>query len=196
MSVDKDTLEEMMLANNYVIFAPMSERDLRVQWPELSDYEEFRSLKVHDMLFVWWYRCASSPYYNEEDSSKLEKCIDRAYPTEQQRASKLLEFREKLPDNVKVACKRMESFNRTARVENYIQTKMVRDNCKAMLAADVDKMTPEDKEAWAKRAPGLWKLMDETTKTLERGAYGVAAIQDTRINEQDGTLRAFRQSRK
>lgn len=193
---NKKSLEELMLDNRYVIFAPMSERDLRVQWPELSDYEEFRTLKVHDMLFVWWYRCESSPYSDDEDEEKLEKCIERAYPTEQQRAAKLTEFKERLPDTIKVACKRMESFNRTARVENYIQTKMVRDNCKAMLAADTTTMTTEDKEAWAKRAPGLWRLMDETTKTLERGAYGVAAIQDTRINEQDGTLRAFRQGRK
>ena len=180
----------------FVIFAPKSVKDLRIQYPELSEYPEFKSsaIKHHDLLFVWWFRCAASPLHDKEDEDKLEECVRRAYPTEQQRHAKLEEFRDRIPDNLKSAFKRMEVFNLEARVENYVYTRMVRDNCKKMLAEDVEGMSPEDKDAWATRAPKLWKLLDETTTTLERGAYGVSAYEDAILDEADGSLRQFRQT--
>ncbi len=182
----------------YVIFAPKNVKDLRIQYPELKEYPEFSSsnIKIHDLLFVWWFRCSASPLYDLEDDDKLEYCVNKAYPTEQQRQAKLAAFQEGFPDSMKQAFKRMETFNLEARVENYIYTRTVRDNCKAMLSEDVAGMSPEDKDAWATRAPKLWKLLDETTTTLERGAYGVSTIENTMVDEADGTLRAFRSTRR
>ena len=182
----------------YVIFAPKNTKSLLVQYPELKEYPEFLGSKIkdHDLLFVWWFRCSASPLYDKDDNDKLEECVNKAYPTEQQRQAKLAAFQEGFPDPMKQAFKRMETFNLEARVENYIYTRTVRDNCKAMLSENFETMSPEDKDAWATRAPKLWKLLDETTTTLERGAYGVSAIENTMVDEPDGTVRLFRQSRR
>jgi hypothetical protein len=189
---------EKMLERRYLIFAPKNGKDLRVQYPELIEYSEFRpeAIKSHDLLFVWWFRCAASPYYDREDSEKLETCVRIAYPTEQQRESKLKEFKAGFPDNVKSAFKRMESFNLAARIENYLYTQRVRDNCKAMLAVDINTMDIEEQESWSKRAPGIWRLLEETSKALEKGGFGVVEHENTIVDELDGSVKSFRQSRR
>lgn len=198
MSEVENDIIQKMIDRRMLIFAPKNNKDLRTLYPEMMEYREFRpeSIKVHDLLFVWYMRCSTSPYYDIEDDKKLEQCVRAAYPTAQQREIKLAEFKERIPDNIKQAFKRMESFNAAARVENYLYTKMVRDNCKKMLAVDVDLLDDEKKEAWAKLAPNIWKMLNETTKTLESGGFGVVDQEDTNIDEPDGTLRAFRQSRR
>lgn len=192
------SIEERMLERRYLMFAPKGIKDLRVYYPELLEYPEFKSsaIKHNDMLFVWWWACACSPLFDRDDANKLEECVHIAYSNAQQRAAKMAEFSNKIPDNIISAAKRMESFNLHARVENYVQTKTVRDNCNAMLAANMESMNEDEKDAWASRAPKLWKLLEETTKTIERGAFGVSAYEDTNLDEADGTLRAFRNSRK
>jgi hypothetical protein len=189
---------EQMLERRYLIFAPKNGKDLRVQYPELVEYAEFRpeAIKTHDLLFVWWFRCSASPYYDMEDAEKLEPCVRVAYPTEQQRESKLKEFKAQFPDNIKSAFKRMESFNLGARVENYLYTQRVRDNCKAMLAVDINTMDIEEQESWSKRAPAIWRLLEETSKTLEKGGFGVVESDNTIVDELDGSVKSFRQSRR
>lgn len=192
-------LWERMVERRYLLFAPdKSGRDLRSQYPELFEYPEFKShaIKPYDVLFVWWYACASSPIFDQPDAERLEEAVYMSYPSNQMKEAKIGEFRTKMPDNIMAAINRMRSFNQSARIETYIQTKIVRENCTAMLAADVSKMSPDDKEAWAKRAPGLYKLMEETTRAIERGAFGVTVHEDTNLDEADGTLRAFRQTRR
>lgn len=196
-SPDKE-FEARMEDYRRVIFAPRGIKDLRSYYPELFEYPEFKpqAIKHHDLLFVWWYACACSPLYDRDDKEKLEECIHLAYPNAQQRAAKTAEFTHKIPDNIISAAKRMGTFNTHQRIENYIYTRTVRDNCKAMLGQDVSLMDSDEKDAWATRAPKLWKLLEETTRTIERGAFGVSAYEETNLDEADGTLRAFRQSRK
>jgi len=192
-------LWEQMVERRYLIFAPdKSGRDLRAQYPELFDYPEFKShvIKPYDVLFVWWYACASSPIFDRPDAERLEEAAYMAYPSDQMRGSKIGEFRTKMPENIIAAINRMRSFNKAARIETCVQTKIVRENCTAMLAADVRNMNSDEKEAWAKRAPGLYKLMEETTRSIERGAFGVTVQEDTNLDEADGTIRAFRQTRR
>lgn len=192
------TLEERMLEHRYLIFAPKGPKDLRQYYPELLEYPECKpqAIKEADLLFAWWYSCQCSPLYDGEGSAKIEECVHMAYRNAQQRMAKTAEFRNQIPDNVRSAMKRMESFNISSRVQNYIQTKMVRDNCNAMLAADMSLMNEEEKDAWATRAPKLWKLLEETSRTIERGAFGVSSYEETALDEADGTLRTFRNNRK
>lgn len=186
-----------MVDKRYLLYAPKSINDLRVQYPDLRDYPEFgNNLKTHDLLFVWWMRNATSPYYDREDSDKLEDCIKMAYPTDQQRESKLAQFRQGMPEVIKAAFGRMESLNTSVRVENFLYTKQVRDNCKKLLGVNIEAMSPEDQESWSKQALNIWKLLKETSNTLESGGFGVVEQKDTMLDIDDGSVRTFRQSRR
>lgn len=192
------SLEERMLERRYYVFAPKGPKDLRQYYPELMEYPECKpqAIKEADLLFAWWYSCKCSPLYDMEGQEKMDECVQLAYKSAQQRMAKLADFRSKLPDNIRAAMKRMESFNVGSRVSNYVQTMTVRENCNAMLAADMSLMNEDEKDAWATRAPKLWKLLEETGRTIERGAFGVSAYEETTLDEADGTLRHFRNNRK
>jgi hypothetical protein len=194
----EDHILDILVNKRFLVGVPKSEKDLRVQYPDMFDYPEFKRDAIRssdDVLFVWWFRCASSPYYDLPDEKKLEKCIDRAYKSEERRRLKRDEYQNlKFPENMKAAFKRMEAINVAARVENFLYTKQVRDNCKALLGKDVTAMTPDEQDAWAKLAKIVWPMLDETTKVLERGAYGVTEAEDAAIDEDDSALRDFRNS--
>jgi len=194
--VEDEKLIELLLDRRYLVGAPKNEKDLRIQYPELYDYPEFsrsRLRNADDLLFVWWFRCATSPYYDLPDERKLDMCINRAYRSEARRAAKVEAFGTlKFPDEIKAAMKRMESINTGARVENYVRLLNLRSNCHKMLDADVTKMSEEDKDAWTKRAPSLWKMLQDTQRDLERGAYGVVDVEDTAVDEDDGAVKDFR----
>jgi hypothetical protein len=192
----EDHIIDILVSKRFLVGVPKSEKDLRVQYPDMFDYPEFKRdamRNADDVLFVWWFRCACSPYYDLPDEKKLEKCIARAYKSEERKKLKKDEFLNlKFPDNMKAAFKRMEAINIGARVENFLYTKQVRENCKALLGKDVTKMAPEEQEDWAKLAKIVWPMLDETTKVLERGAYGVTEAEDAALDEDDSALRDFR----
>jgi len=48
----------------YMLFMPKSPRGLRIDYPELSEYEEFKNLNPTQLYFVWLYGCKSSPYFD------------------------------------------------------------------------------------------------------------------------------------
>jgi hypothetical protein len=192
----EDHIIDILVSKRFLVGVPKSEKDLRVQYPDMFDYPEFKRDAIRnsdDVLFVWWFRCACSPYYELPDEKKLEKCIGKAYKSEERKKLKKDEFLNlKFPDNMKAAFKRMEAINVGARVENFLYTKQVRENCKALLGKDVTKMAPEEQEDWAKLAKIVWPMLDETTKVLERGAYGVTEAEDAALDEDDSALRDFR----
>jgi len=184
-----DEVMDLLLSRRLVVGAPKSEKDLRVQYPEMFEHPEFlrsRMKSADDVLFVWWFACAGSPYFDEADEKKLPKCIRRAYKSESRRAQKTDEYANLgFPEEIKAAIKRMESINVGARVENYVRLLRIRKNCHELLEADVSKMDDEQKDAWTKRAPGLWKLLEETQKAIEKGSFGVSASEDTLLDDDD-----------
>ncbi len=192
-----DPIEDI-LGTMPLIFAPRNNKDLRIQYKELSEYAEFKPevIKTHDLLFVWLMRNETSPYAGMKDDEKQEMCIKWAYPTEQQQESKRKEFAGGFPENIRKAFRRMESFNRLARVQNMLTTRVVRENCIKMLTADTNNMDPSEQESYAKRAPGLWKLLQETASSVEIGGFGVVEREETTVSEMDGTVKAWRSSRK
>lgn len=189
-------LDKALVEKRLMLFAPKTTRDLRAQYPKLGEYSQFRSSKLGtgDMLFVWWMRCASSPYYDEPDEAKLDACIDMAYPTPQQRESKRKEFEHmRFPDEIKAAMQKMSEFNLSVEVRRYINARTTIRNCESILAVDVTKMDPEEQGEWAKRAKDAWNLLDLTTKSLE--SSGVAEEEETIIDTQ-GAVKHFRETRK
>lgn len=48
-----------------------------MDYPELRKVKSFSNLKSHEMLFVWYHSCESSPYYGIENSrERIKKCLD------------------------------------------------------------------------------------------------------------------------
>lgn len=183
------------------MFAPKagSKKDLKAQYPELLEYPEFSSdrLKSGDALFVWFMRCKMSPWYDMPDEKKVELCVRASYETIPQQESKLMEFKNmRFPDSVKAAMSRTEKFNTSARIENYVYTKTVRDACKTLLAKDVNSMKPIEVDSWLSQAKVAWKLLQETAAAIEGNIGGVIEEEDAGLVNTEGGIKHFRQNRK
>lgn len=189
-------IDKILAERRYLLFAPKSTKDLRAQYPKLAECPQFRSSKIGsgDLLFVWWMACACSPYYDEPNESKVDKCIDMAYPTPQQRAAKRKEFeRLRFPDELKAAMQKMEEFNTSVEVRRYVNAQITIRNCEAILAVDVTKMNADEQADWTSRAQGAWKILALATEALE--SSGISPEEET-IIDTEGALRHFRESRK
>lgn len=104
---NKEPREELLL------FAPKSDRGLRIDYPELSGIKEFESLRKNEMLFVWYYGCKSSPYFNLDwkETDIIKKCVEKS----QLNVNK--EFLEgKFPDKIKSAVLVMNRFEPALRI--------------------------------------------------------------------------------
>lgn len=196
---EDDEVMTLLLSRRLVVGAPKSEKDLRVQYAEMFEHPEFSRSRLKnsdDVLFVWWYACACSPYFDDADEKRLEKCIKRAYKSEGRREQKRSEYEGgRFTDEIKSAIRRMHSINVGVRVENYARLLRIRKNCHALLDEDVALMNDEQKDAWTKRAKGLWNLLEETQRAIERGAFGVSDAEDTLLGDyegDDGALRDYR----
>lgn len=68
------------IVNDYSIFRPDSARRIMLDYKEIAENQTFRLLKPEDLIFVWYYACEASPYYDiKSDRERVEKCIDAAY---------------------------------------------------------------------------------------------------------------------
>ena len=66
--------------NDWNLFAPKSARGLRVDYPELASYEEFRAVSRVELHFVWLYACKASPLFNSRLKGRdlIVTCMQRA----------------------------------------------------------------------------------------------------------------------
>lgn len=105
-------------AEELLLFAPKSERGLRIDYPELRNYKEF-DIRPKELLFVWYYACKSSPYFNLDIPEKeiVKKCIEASglYFSDPVKKTEFLEGR--FPDKIKLAVQTMNSFEPSARIK-------------------------------------------------------------------------------
>ncbi len=164
-------------------------------YPELAEYSEFKrsSINANDLMFVWFFRCSASPYYEVPDEKKLDDCIAASYSSEGQRSEKMELFKNlRFPDNIKAAMRRMERFNTTARVEDYLYVRQVRANCKEILGQDVSRMNADEKEKYTRTLPAAMKAMLETTRFIEAGGEGVTEQETDPYDDTIGWLTSLR----
>lgn len=191
-----DDMLEDQIAKGYLIFVPRNGREMTRDYPELKGIPEFKKITSTELVFVWFFRCTMSPYYDIPDEKKVEKCIEHAFPTKQQRDAKREEYTSlRFSDGMKAAFKRMEAFNGAARIEDYLYIRQVRQNCKAIMGKDVTRMSQEEEFNYTKSLPSAMKAMLETTKILEGGGFGVVEIEEG-INETEGWLTQLRRNTK
>jgi hypothetical protein len=164
-----------------VLFAPKNGSHLKVQYPELGEIEEFKSLNEYEMLFVWGMSCATSPFLDppvtEED--RMNRVIDFAYPTDQMRKTKKIDFAKDYPANIKRAIARMRAFSFEARIEEQVFLLRLRENCKTFIAQDVISLSPEEQDKYWINVQRARREMVETRHTVENGAMGLANEAET-----------------
>ena len=126
--------------NMQLLFAPKSRRGLRVDYPELAEYEEFKNIRAKELLFVWYYACKSSPFFNLDIRKRdlIQKCVDVCDLLFDDEARKEKFLSGNFPEKIQSANKQMEIFEPAARIEaKQMAIKMIAD-IKSMVSLPLD----------------------------------------------------------
>lgn len=187
VSVYNDMLLDLV-QKDYVLFAPKSTRGLKLDYPELDDkerYPEFASLRQYDMLFVWAWACASSPFVNiAPHEEKLRLCCKYAYPVDRWEA-KAREYALRFPEENGMvrAMQRMEHFSLGARVEEYVALRIARENYKMILAKDISLAPMYQQKEWADLSIIATKGLAQQRERAEGFGLGIEEAQNTLIQQ-------------
>ena len=68
------------IISDYSIFMPDSSRRILLDYPELAKNKSFKRLSPEDVMFVWYFACEASPFFDiKSDRKKVQHAIDNAY---------------------------------------------------------------------------------------------------------------------
>ena len=130
--------------SEYSIFKPKSNRGIFSDYPELRKYPEFSGIKADQMLFVWYYACEASPFYDiENNRERIEKSIEAAFMKDgrklisDDKKEDLLDG--KFPAKLSVAIDAMRKFRIGPRVRAKILTEKIFNNIESILSIDASK---------------------------------------------------------
>lgn len=125
----------------YLMFAPLSGRGLKVDYPELSEYEELAVLRMNELLFVWYYACKTSPYFNDDKSSEreiVEKCLEASKLRFDDPAQKERYLSLNFPEKIQAAITVMNSFEPSVRILAKLSAVKAMNDVKKMVSIKLD----------------------------------------------------------
>lgn len=68
------------IISEYSIFRPDSKRRIQQDYPEISLRPVFQKISPDEMIFVWYYACEASPYFDiDSDRERTEKSLKAAF---------------------------------------------------------------------------------------------------------------------
>lgn len=185
-----------LLSKDYVIFAPKGNKELKREYKELDDYQEFKALNNSDLLFVWWYACKCSPLINIPEEKRVFMAIDQSYRDKGIQEARKVDWQNRdFPPHIKQAIKVMDRFNPQMRVQFAADTQFLLQQCQHAIRQDTSKATPEEKEDYMKTAILARKLQKDILQDLERGNSGVAEVQDTSLKHLEGISGTYMKSK-
>lgn len=145
----------------------VTEKEMRVEYPELAKIEEFRGLKTKELKFVWYYANRTSPLYlpTKGERGRILACIKYGFNVDVTREitdelSKYLSGN--FPEKIKNAIERMERFNPSARLRAKMAVEKIFDNLEASLILD-----EETKEEMSKDLEMKKKYIELSVKVAE-----------------------------
>jgi hypothetical protein len=119
------------------LYAPQNEKDLREQYPELWEVEEFSSLEIKELLLTWYYGAPTSPYSQLPHIQAVEESFLAVYKSHDKiPADKISKWLENdLSETQKIAVNRWKSMNVSMRIKSKTMVDKMLSNLEKM--ADV-----------------------------------------------------------
>jgi len=138
-----------MEENKYLLFGPQNETDLRRQYPDLWDVEEFVKLSVGEMLFVWWFANPTSPLIAEDnlpDKNRSIKAYEKAFKSHPDENRKTNYYSLNFPDKIRLAIDRMKKFEPSVRIRGKMMLEKIMKNFESMIEVNMDDFKVKDDE--------------------------------------------------
>ena len=193
------TLKELS-EKNYLLFAPRKGRDLKTEYSELNQTEQFKRLSKDEMLFVWYMACVSSPFAEFKDEEKLDTVIDLSFPKKFRDAKRTEYQGRSFPTHIREALVKMRSYDLPHRLRNRVFCEQFYANLehisKVKVADESGKVDFAQAKDYALMISSVTKTMRELSAMLENtDGFGVAEEDPSMKLQKGDALRAFHLNR-
>ena len=176
----------------YSMFFPKSRRKLIDDYPELGRIEAFTKLNRTEMLFVWYYACQASPYYDQDDFGRIiELCLRKSYGSKIRPEMKERFISGNFPEKISVAVDVMKRFEVGPRIRAKRMVEKILDNFEVIVNVDVNKdmqfydngvISPAKKKIYSETCTHISKQMTTLLAQIEEG-YGVIKLDESGSEE-------------
>ena len=193
------TLKELS-EKNYLLFAPRKGRDLKTEYSELNQTEQFKRLSKDEMMFVWYMACVSSPFAEFKDEEKLDTVIDLSFPKKFRDAKRTEYQGRSFPTHIREALVKMRSYDLPHRLKNRVFCEQFYANLehisKVKVADESGKVDFAQAKDYANMISSVTKTMRELSAMLENtDGFGVAEEDPSMKLQKGDALRAFHLNR-
>jgi hypothetical protein len=162
-----------------ILFGVEHDGDLRIEYPELAEIEEFKTLSPKNVRLCWLLGNRTSPIYNLSKKERMPKALELVYGKsyrERKDISNILDG--DIPEEIVIGIRRMESFNPEYRLRAKLMTQYMFEILNDMIILDSVTMANMDIDEKKKYTDLIVKVHDELpsmVKTLE-SSYGVKTV--------------------
>lgn len=150
-----------------ILFGPKNGKTLIRSYPELEAVPEFKKLGPAELLFVWYIANLSSPVdYGWNNSIRYTTAASLAFPNDPIKKEKYAN--QDLPEDVRVAMRKMEKYSPDARMVAKRMTQTMFHNLQKIVDVHLDQFVKIDSEGnssvdWS----GKKQYVDMCQKTSE-----------------------------
>ena len=172
------------------IFEP-TDKDMKLQYPELGTVSEFLALSNRELAFVWYYANRTSPYINYKENEKVAAALKFSKLGATLSEEKLYKFRQsEFTEGINLAIAKMKSFRPEPRVKarNMVQTML--ENLEKMIMIDQDiiqMMDLSQKKEYSTFVKNVNDVLPDLVNRVE-DSFGVRMKKDGHKEKQGSTL--------
>lgn len=153
---------------------PPGKNDMRVDYPELSEVEEFALLDSKELRFVWYYSNPTSEYNqgNMNRKEKIVKCVNAAFGNRIEPDVRSEYESGNFPPQVRQAMAVMAEYRPEIRQDGKTVLEQIYGNWKKIVKVepeDFNKMTMNDKQQYVYTTAKISESIEKIVRQMEEG---------------------------
>jgi hypothetical protein len=163
-----------------IIFGMEGDGDLRLEYPELADVDEFKGLKAKEVRLCWLLGNRTSPIYSLSKRERVFKALELTYGKDYAIRKDLGGIvNGDLPDEIVAGIKKMESFNPEYRLRAKLMSQYMFEVLNEMIVLDsvtLAGMDIDEKKKYTDLVVKVYGELPQMVKTLE-SSYGAKVVE-------------------
>lgn len=164
------------------LFNPTKDKDLRIDYPELAEMDEFKNLEPSMVKFCWYVGNRTSPLYNLKREDKVLKALSILFPRGYERIPQARELAEgNFSEDIVRGIERMTIFNPENRLKAMLISDYTFNQLQQLIYVDdkvLKMMDFDEKKKYSDLLIKVQSSLPDIIKNLESG-FGVKVVQKT-----------------
>lgn len=169
-----------------ILFGLEHEGDLRREYEELANIDEFKDLKVKELRFCWLVGNRTSPIFKMERSRKIRRALEICYGKSYDKRPDLKELSNgEIPEHILRGIKKMNTFNPEFRLKAKLMAEYIFETLNELIILDPSEIASMDIDDKKKYADLVVKVSSELQGMVDKleSSYGAITV-DKKTNEK------------